>query len=92
MELPVFACIAEFERELIHERTNSGRFLTKAEGVRFGHRPKLAGDQIALPRVSSAKEPRRRKHRGFSRSAARQSIELWSHKDQRPVRLPTGHG
>jgi len=50
MVLTVFAGIAEFERALIHERTNSGRISAKARGVRFGRPPKLTGDQIALAR------------------------------------------
>jgi len=48
MVLTVFAGIAEFERELIHERTGSGRDAAKARGVRFGRPPKLTCDQIAL--------------------------------------------
>lgn len=32
MVLTVFAGIAEFERDLIHERTNSGRISTKGAG------------------------------------------------------------
>ena len=50
MVLRVFAGIAEFERELIHERTGAGRVSAKARGVRFGRPPKLAADQIALAR------------------------------------------
>ena len=50
MVLTVFAGIAEFERELIHERTGAGRVSAKARGVRFGRPPKLAADQIALAR------------------------------------------
>ena len=50
MVLTVFAGIAEFERELIRERTNSGRVSAKARGVRFGRPPKLTNDQIALAR------------------------------------------
>ena len=50
MVLTVFAGIAEFERELIHERTSSGRLSAKARGVRFGRPPKLTNDQIALAR------------------------------------------
>ena len=46
----VFAGIAEFERELIHERTGVGRVSAKARGVRFGRPPKLTADQIALAR------------------------------------------
>lgn len=48
MVLTVFAGIAEFERELIHQRTSSGRAAAKARGVRFGRPPKLSADQIAL--------------------------------------------
>jgi hypothetical protein len=50
MVLTVFAGIAEFERELIHERTGAGRVSAKARGVRFGRPPKLTADQIALAR------------------------------------------
>jgi len=49
MVLTVFAGIPEFERELIHHRTSSGRVAAKARGVRFGRPPKLTPDQIALP-------------------------------------------
>ncbi len=48
MVLTVFAGIAEFERELIHQRTSSGRVAAKARGVRFGRPAKLTADQIAL--------------------------------------------
>jgi DNA invertase Pin-like site-specific DNA recombinase len=48
MVLTIFAGIAEFERELIHERTRSGRVAAKERGVRFGRPPKLSADQIAL--------------------------------------------
>ncbi len=48
MVLTIFAGIAEFERELIHERTGSGRAAAKQRGVRFGRPPKLTPEQIAL--------------------------------------------
>lgn len=48
MVLTVFAGIAEFERELIHERTRAGRSAARARGVRFGRPPKLNGDQLTL--------------------------------------------
>lgn len=48
MVLTVFAGIAEFERELIHQRTSSGRVAAKPRGVRFGRPPKLTADQVAL--------------------------------------------
>ena len=50
MVLTVFAGIAEFERALIHQRTSTGRAAAKQRGVRFGRRPKLTADQIALAR------------------------------------------
>lgn len=43
-----YVVIAEFERELIHERTGSGRVAAKQRGARFGRPPKLTSDQIAL--------------------------------------------
>jgi DNA invertase Pin-like site-specific DNA recombinase len=48
MVLTIFAGVAEFERELIHERTRSGRVAAKTRGVRFGRPPKLSADQIGL--------------------------------------------
>ncbi len=48
MVLTVFAGIAEFERELIHERTRSGRVAARTRGVRFGRPAKLTGDQLTL--------------------------------------------
>jgi len=48
MVLTVFAGIAEFERELIKERTGSGRVAAKARGVRFGRPTKLSGEQVKL--------------------------------------------
>lgn len=48
MVLTVFAGIAEFERDLLHERTQAGRTAAKARGVRFGRPPKLTGDQLNL--------------------------------------------
>ena len=46
MVLTVFAGIAEFERELIRERTKHGREAAKARGVKFGPRPTLTPAQI----------------------------------------------
>ena len=43
----MFAGIAEFERELIRERTRHGRVIARARGVRFGPPPKLSREQIA---------------------------------------------
>jgi DNA invertase Pin-like site-specific DNA recombinase len=38
----LLASIAEFERELIRERTGTGRERAKAKGVKFGRKPKLS--------------------------------------------------
>jgi DNA invertase Pin-like site-specific DNA recombinase len=48
MILTVFAGIAEFERDLIRERTGIGRVAAKANGVRFGRPKKLNAEQRAL--------------------------------------------
>jgi len=50
MVLTVFAGIAEFERELIRERTKHGREAAKARGVKFGPPPTLTAAQIAHAR------------------------------------------
>jgi len=44
MVLTVFAGIAEFERELIRQRTDEGRQAAKKRGVTFGRPPKLRPD------------------------------------------------
>jgi DNA invertase Pin-like site-specific DNA recombinase len=41
----MLAAIAEFERELIRERTGEGRKRAQANGVRFGRKPKLSDFQ-----------------------------------------------
>jgi DNA invertase Pin-like site-specific DNA recombinase len=43
----MLAAIAEFERELIRERTGAGRERAKAEGVKFGRKRKLSDYQRA---------------------------------------------
>lgn len=43
----LLAAIAEFERELIRERTGEGRKRAKAAGVKFGRKPKLSPFQRA---------------------------------------------
>jgi DNA invertase Pin-like site-specific DNA recombinase len=50
MILTVFAGIAEFERDLIRERTGAGRVIAKANGVRFGRpRSSIPSNARSLP-------------------------------------------
>lgn len=48
MIMTVFAGIAEFERDLIRERTSAGRSLAQQRGVRFGRPKKMNEEQKAL--------------------------------------------
>jgi Resolvase, N terminal domain len=48
MIITVFAGIAEFERDLIRERTGAGRVIAKANGMRFGRPRKLNTEHRAL--------------------------------------------
>jgi DNA invertase Pin-like site-specific DNA recombinase len=50
MIMTVFAGIAEFERDLIRERTGAGREAAKRRGVRFGRPRKLNSEQEQLVR------------------------------------------
>lgn len=50
MIMTVFAGIAEFERELIRERTQAGQAAAKKRGVRFGRPRKLNAEQAQLVR------------------------------------------
>jgi DNA invertase Pin-like site-specific DNA recombinase len=43
--LTVLGGLAEFERELIRQRTGEGRERAKARGIRFGRKPKLTTHQ-----------------------------------------------
>ena len=48
MIMTVFAGIAEFERDLIRERTGAGRAASQKRDVRFGRPSKLNPEQILL--------------------------------------------
>jgi DNA invertase Pin-like site-specific DNA recombinase len=48
MIVTVFAGIAEFERDLIRERTSAGRDAARQRGVRFGWPRKLNPDQLQV--------------------------------------------
>jgi DNA invertase Pin-like site-specific DNA recombinase len=43
--ITMLAAIAEFERELIRERTGEGRKRAMQNGIRFGRKPKLSNFQ-----------------------------------------------
>jgi DNA invertase Pin-like site-specific DNA recombinase len=48
--MTVFAGIAEFERDLIRERTSAGREAAKGRGTQFGRPRKLNPEQTKLAR------------------------------------------
>lgn len=48
MIVTIFAGIAEFERDLIRDRTSEGRKAAKQRGVRFGRPSKLSAEQKKL--------------------------------------------
>ena len=50
MIMTIFAGIAEFERDLIRERTDAGREAAKKRGVQFGRPRKLNPEQAQLVR------------------------------------------
>lgn len=50
MIMTVFAGIAEFERDLIRERTSAGRRAAKQRGIRFGRPNKMNEEQKLLAR------------------------------------------
>lgn len=47
----ILGSIAEFERDLINERTAEGRAAAKANGVKFGRKAKLTDDQVEALRA-----------------------------------------
>ncbi len=48
--MTIFTGIAEFERDLICERTGAGRIAAQLHGVRFGRPEKMNGEQKLLAR------------------------------------------
>lgn len=45
--LHILAAVAEFEREMINERTAAGRLAAQAAGVKFGRKPVIFDRQVA---------------------------------------------
>ena len=67
----LFGALAEFERNLIRERTQAGLQAARARGRKGGRRPKLTAQQIEIGQ-SLAADPKRRvtsicEHLGISR-------------------------
>ena len=50
----IFACVAEFERELIRERTNAGLAAARARGRKGGRRPGLSDDAKTKARLAES--------------------------------------
>ena len=48
MIMTVFAGIAEFERDLIRERTSAGRIAARQRGIKFGRPKKMNVEQKLL--------------------------------------------
>lgn len=57
MLFTVLAAVAEFERELIRERTRDGLAATKARGRQGGRKPKLSTGQVEAIRARRAAQP-----------------------------------
>jgi DNA invertase Pin-like site-specific DNA recombinase len=57
MLFTVLAAVAEFERELIRERTRDGLAATTARGRQGGRKPKLSRGQVEAIRARRAAEP-----------------------------------
>jgi DNA invertase Pin-like site-specific DNA recombinase len=55
----MFAVLAEFERELIRERTTAGRKAAKRRGVHVSRPRKLSPDQLAIARQLMADRSQR---------------------------------
>jgi len=53
----IFAALAEFERELIAERTKAGLAAARARGRRGGRKPKLSPTMLAGARARLADDP-----------------------------------
>jgi hypothetical protein len=64
----MLAAVAEFERELIRERTGEGRKRAMQNGVRFGRKPKLSDFQRKEPWLAAVMARRWRRSRGRTRS------------------------
>lgn len=74
----VFGALAEFERELIRERTRAGLKSAKTRGVRLGRPKALGQDQISVARslMAAGKHSARQvaEHLGVSRATLYRSL------------------
>src|SRR5215217_392459 len=87
----VFAALAEFERDLIRERTTAGLVAARARGRNGGRPPVLDPGQVELARelYASRPTPRPRSPAG-SRSAAAPSTATWSRSNRSDDRVVAG--
>ena len=76
----VFGALAEFERELIRERTNAGLKAAKERGVKLGRPRSLDDDQIAIARslkaAGSMTSAQIAKHLGISRPTLYRMLDV----------------
>lgn len=74
----MLAAVAEFERDLILERTEAGRASARERGVRMGRPPKMTPDTrkyIISLRAAGVKIPTIMESTGFSRAQIYKTIE-----------------
>jgi DNA invertase Pin-like site-specific DNA recombinase len=64
----IFGALAEFERNLIRERTQAGLSAARARGRRGGRRKALTANNSVLPKISTRNDTLLRKFAGRSRS------------------------
>lgn len=79
MTMGVIASVAEFERDLLIERTQQGLIRAKAQGKRLGRPPKLSmmdRQEIAKERLCGVSYGELAKRYGVSRSAIQQVTRL----------------
>lgn len=73
----LIAVFAELERSFIVERTAAGRKIAKANGVKFGRKPKLSAEQISMARELLATGTRTMA--SIARSLGVDRSTLWRH-------------
>ena len=88
MVIGVLASMAEFERELIKERTALKRAMSRANGTRFG-RQKVVDGRHHHRNADESRWSHRQRCRQYLASAEQRSIAI-SPKRTRPTKMPLG--